>query len=56
LFVAIPLACWLGGNNDRVDAPSIRYFLPGFSFIIPLFYTFFVWGLNYNNWLSSAVV
>ena len=30
LLTAIPLACWLGGNIDNVEAPPIRYFFPGF--------------------------
>lgn len=55
LLTATPLACWLGGRVDKVDAPPIRYFFPGFSFIIPTLTTFFVFGLNYKILLSSAV-
>ncbi len=30
LLTEIALACWLGGNIDRVEAPPILYFFPGF--------------------------
>ncbi len=46
LFTAIPLDCWLGGKTERVEAPPIRYFLPGFWFTVPEFTTFLVFGLN----------
>ena len=56
LLIAKPLACWLGGNAESVEAPNILYFLPGCWLIMPIFYTLLVFGLNYKIWLSSALV
>ena len=35
LLVATALACWFGGKVDKVEAPPILNFLPGFSLITP---------------------